>query len=65
MTKPKTTRRVLKLDSWYHFNGLTVSNPRNMQVLGHIKHCTSNHTCNQQVECKMFPQATQKSTQNS
>ena len=22
MTKPKATRRVFKLDSWYHFNGL-------------------------------------------
>ena len=32
------------------------SNPRYMQLYGQ----KSNHTCNQQVECKMIPQATQK-----
>ena len=40
------------------------SNSRNMQMLGQKEICTSNHTCNQQMECKIFLQATQKSTQN-
>ena len=40
-------------------------NPTNMQIFGKQKLCTTNHTCNQQVECKIIPQETQKNTQNS
>ena len=31
------------------------SNPRNMQIVGQKKLCTSNHTCNQLAECKKYP----------
>ena len=41
------------------------SNPTNMTNFAQKKLCTSNHTCNQQVECKISPQVTLKSTQKS
>ena len=40
------------------------SNPINIQIVCKIKMCTSNHTCNQQVECEIITQATKISTQN-
>ena len=41
------------------------SNVKNMQFFGQKRIYTSNHTCNQQAESKIFQQATEKSAQNS